>query len=539
MGLQHTYTSLKTTMTISISDPTVRLHTLQHKHNVHLITQATTALLALSVSVLIKNHHHIIFRSVELLAISSLGYVAIKDRLDNDGAEEDYYAIGELARLASLKEGAAIVAAEEVILAEPPALQPAPVTAQESSEEFDNIPQVFSPVAERESSVRNYANPLDLMEFEPTPSDSGSEPNKKLHNPTSKGSADSQALEFKPTGSFNPTPYTPDLFDWSLLRSRPNEYPHICVVASSGSGKTTLQEWIARLIGGGGILTVITTKKETTQWAGLPVVGLGKKYAAINRRWLDLNKELNNRCSRPVDIVQEQEPQLVIAIDELNDCIDGVPNMSLASMARSGREVRMRLVVNSHTATVGGLGLANKGDLRSCFTWIRLGTFAVKHAENLLKKGKLTQDAVEWLKSQPNSYQKCLIDDQIALVPQLNAGWQGNLTPQNRNTYPQGIQSSEFDPETLDLDTSRGTLSLSLLCDERLQRAVDLLRAGNSTVYAEDIKSDLTSAEVNEWIVEVCNRHPNIFSYRSGENNTLELYSPSNFFSSTELNWNP
>jgi hypothetical protein len=242
--------------------------------------------------------------------------------------------------------------------------------------------------------------------------------------------------------------YTPRLFDWQSFVTNPDLYPHVCVLGSTGNGKTSLQEWLARLVGSGNELVVLTTKKKGMQWYGLPITGLGRDFAPISQKWRSIEAALNTRCA-DLDLAQSQ-PQIICAIDELNDIIAN-SDLDLANVARAGREARIRLIVNSHSEGVDGLGLKGKNDIKACFVWIRLGQFAINHAQTLANKGLIENADIAWLKAQQRP---CMVGDMVAQIPSLPEGWQGNLagsqpttpTPPRPTPEPQ-IQPS-FEPST-------------------------------------------------------------------------------------------
>jgi hypothetical protein len=242
--------------------------------------------------------------------------------------------------------------------------------------------------------------------------------------------------------------YTPRLFDWQSFVTNPDLFPHVCVLGSTGNGKTSLQEWLARLIGSGNELVILTTKKKGMQWHGLPITGLGRDFAPISQKWRSIEAALNTRCA-DLDLAQSQ-PQIICAIDELNDIIAN-SDLDLANVARAGREARLRLIVNSHSEGVDGLGLKGKNDIKACFVWVRLGQFAINHAQMLSNKGLIENADIAWLKAQQRP---CMVGDMVAQVPALPEGWQGNLngsqrqppTPHHQTPEPQS--SPSFEPLT-------------------------------------------------------------------------------------------
>jgi hypothetical protein len=246
-------------------------------------------------------------------------------------------------------------------------------------------------------------------------------------------------------------PYTPVLFDWQLFQQRPDKFPHVCVVGASGDGKTATQEWIARMIGGGNHLQVLSTKRKACQWVGLKVVGLGRDFAPVSSEWHELESELDRRC---LDLDHAQTlPQRIVAIDELNDLVAN-SEVDLANIARAGREPRIRLVVNSHSVGVEGLGLRGKQDLKACFSWVRLGSFALQHAQTLANKGLLDNRDLAWLQTQQ---WPCMVDDSIATLPDLSDGWQSRLggsiapTPEPTSNHLEPRTQSSFEGFNTDM----------------------------------------------------------------------------------------
>jgi hypothetical protein len=242
--------------------------------------------------------------------------------------------------------------------------------------------------------------------------------------------------------------YTPRLFDWQSFVTNPDLFPHVCVLGATGNGKTSLQEWLARLIGGGNELIILTTKKKGMQWHGLPITGLGRDFAPISQKWRSIEAALNTRCA-DLDLAQSQ-PQIICAIDELNDIIAN-SDLDLANVARAGREARLRLIVNSHSEGVDGLGLKGKNDIKACFVWVRLGQFAINHAQMLANKGLIETADIAWLKAQ---HRPCMVGDAVAQIPSLPDGWQGRLGGSQHQPSPPPHQTPEpqsppsFEPVT-------------------------------------------------------------------------------------------
>jgi hypothetical protein len=253
-----------------------------------------------------------------------------------------------------------------------------------------------------------------------------------------------------PIASRPTAPYEPRLFDWSLFH-QVDRYPHAVVLGSTGDGKTAAQEYLARLVAGGNELHVLTTKRKNYQWVGLTPIGLGRNFAAINPVWQSFEATLNERC---IDLDRaESLPKIIIAIDELNDII-GNSCVDVSNLARAGREPGLRLFLNSHSEGVEGLGLKGKNDLKSCFAWVRLGQFALRHAGQLLNKGLMSQADFEWLQQQDRPV---MVDDTIAQLPDLSPGWQSRLggsiapTPEPTSNHLEPLTQSSFEGFNTDM----------------------------------------------------------------------------------------
>jgi hypothetical protein len=205
------------------------------------------------------------------------------------------------------------------------------------------------------------------------------------------------------------------------------------------------------MIGGGNHLQVLSTKRKACQWIGLKVTGLGRDFAPVSSEWHELQSELDRRC---LDLDHAQTlPQRIVAIDELNDLVAN-SEVDLANIARAGREPRIRLVVNSHSVGVEGLGLRGKQDLKACFCWVRLGSFALQHAQTLANKGLIDSRDLAWLQTQQ---WPCMVDDSIATLPDLSDGWQSRLggsiapTPEPTSNHLEPHTQSSFEGFNTDM----------------------------------------------------------------------------------------
>lgn len=222
----------------------------------------------------------------------------------------------------------------------------------------------------------------------------------------------------QPAAAISPAAeYQPQLFDWSLLRSKPNLFAHLAVLAPTGWGKTTTGEWLGDLIGRGHEVKVITTKRKSDQWRGMPVVGTPRDFTAIAEEMADLKTEMTERME-DLDSVEDL-PQLVRIFDELAAMAVNIDGFDLGTFIREARETGIRIVALCHGEQVKLLGLEGESDTAEGLTWIRLGKFAVKHARKLVGKGELSDADLEWLKTQERP---CMVNDELAVIPNLS-GW--------------------------------------------------------------------------------------------------------------------
>lgn len=242
-------------------------------------------------------------------------------------------------------------------------------------------------------------------------------------------------------------------FNWDELRLIPNKHPHIIVLGESGSGKTELGEWIVDLIGQGCDVKVLTTKQKRCQWRGMPVVGIGRDFAAIERDLQLLLSQMTER-SKDIDSV-EQKVSLIRAIDELpaiaENIIGGADPKTgkykgLATYTKplvlEARETKIRLILHAQGKQVKLLGFEGMSDCLDSLTHIRLGDAALKHAKTLHRQNEITDAEYTWLKAQERPI---LVGDIPAQFP-IPLGWQpsGNYTINTSpNSTPNSISHSK------------------------------------------------------------------------------------------------
>ncbi|MBE9039947.1 hypothetical protein IQ235_03960 [Oscillatoriales cyanobacterium LEGE 11467] len=247
-------------------------------------------------------------------------------------------------------------------------------------------------------------------------------------------------------------------FNWDELRLIPNKHPHIIVLGESGSGKTELGEWIVDLIGQGCDVKVLTTKQKRCQWRGMPVVGIGRDFPAIERDLQLLLSQMTER-SKDIDSV-EQKVSLVRAIDELPAIAENIIGAAdpktgkykgLATYTKplvlEARETKIRLILHAQGKQVKLLGFEGMSDCLDSLTHIRLGDAALKHAKTLHRQNEITDAEYSWLKSQNRPV---LVGD-IPAQFLIESGWQpsGSYTVNTSSSSIPNSTSNSIQNSTL------------------------------------------------------------------------------------------
>lgn len=185
-----------------------------------------------------------------------------------------------------------------------------------------------------------------------------------------------------------------ELFDWSQIKNQPDRYPHLLLCGETGSGKSTTAEHLMSYLAQDTL--IISPHRKPGDWHGVPVVGSGRNYRAIESTIIALEDEMSDRYKlyERGDFSYRQQ---TIIIDEFGSiashCKDAMS--AIHALLQEARKVKMRLIILAHSQSVELLEMKGKGDLRKCFKKIRLGSFAIGHAKTL-KNEKL----IEYCKAQ-------------------------------------------------------------------------------------------------------------------------------------------
>ena len=208
----------------------------------------------------------------------------------------------------------------------------------------------------------------------------------------------------------------PRFFNWEELKD-PDLYPHALIIGPTGSGKTFSTERILKYLGSPS--RVITTKRKSDQWVGLPVIGHPRNFEAIAEALEDSLEEMQSR----LEAIDKPWEQTWTVIDELPAIVANLPQIQdyLTTFIREARETRLRFMFLVQGAQVKTIGLEGQSDLRDNLLEIRLGRFAIDEAGAIARKTKSpeSQANLDWLKSQKYPL---LVGDLPALLPEAVNG---------------------------------------------------------------------------------------------------------------------
>jgi len=154
---------------------------------------------------------------------------------------------------------------------------------------------------------------------------------------------------------------------------------HLMIVGETNSGKSTAATALLACRAQIDRVLILDPHAAPGDWSGLPAIGQGRDYAAIDRAFLQLEREMSERYQRRA-AGQPFGAPMTIFIDEYPTIAANCPGAAKAfkALAREGRKVAMRLVVLTQDANVKTLGIEGEGPVRESFSRLLLGSFAVK-----------------------------------------------------------------------------------------------------------------------------------------------------------------
>ncbi|MBW4549210.1 MAG: hypothetical protein KME25_33115 [Symplocastrum torsivum CPER-KK1] len=312
-----------------------------------------------------------------------------------------------------------------------------------------SLPPQTEPVPEEVPAIDVAAMPVDEKLSAPQP-------------------VEAPAVVVEPPLPIKKEPITVVLFDFSRLRTEPDQFAHLRVIGGTGIGKTTFVDWLLDILGGSRF--VITPKKKSWNWVGLEVYGLWFDYETIRAKLQWIHAEMYRRyplmeqgetfeitnfvvdewrlINTNVKTIKERDP-------ETKQNIEVAPSAKamMKDIITVARESMLRLIALAQGENVASWGFEGESDLEECFTDIRLGEFAIDYAKSLRnqcrKDGEdyeywttvLTE--LEWQQSRRTSEGKsipcCMVGKYPARIPDLT-DWKRNVVD---------INSEEIEPTNL------------------------------------------------------------------------------------------
>jgi len=252
----------------------------------------------------------------------------------------------------------------------------------------------------------------------------------------------------------SPSQGTVPLFDWSLLATQADEYPHVAILNKTGGGKSVLAQWLAKSMGGK--IIVLDPHYEPGSYEAADIVtGVGRNTGESAESWQEILDKKGNvvgekgepeidqphqlaSCTQMINWIhremvsryqlraqgQKEFETLNIILDEFSSYSkkEGV-SVRFKELIREARKVRIRLYVLIQGSQVSDLGLEGSSDLRSNLTFIRLGKFALEYANSQLRNAKPNTVAYqEWsdkVKVLRQANRPALVEEIPADVPNL------------------------------------------------------------------------------------------------------------------------
>ncbi|MBD1843997.1 hypothetical protein H6F89_11415 [Cyanobacteria bacterium FACHB-63] len=209
------------------------------------------------------------------------------------------------------------------------------------------------------------------------------------------------------------------LFDWNLLNSHYDDFPHLLILGKTGGGKSYLSEKLGRALNG--VKLVITPKKKPKDFVGMQVIGLPYDFPTIAENIAGLSVLVKQREAQmnetgednfePINVILDEVPTFVAGCKDMN--LDVVKDLKF--IIRAGRTSKIRLILLAQGQEVKTLGIEGEGSLRDNLIYVYLKGFAEEHA----KKCGLDISKYD---------RPCIIDGKVADISQL-ASLGSGVTP--------------------------------------------------------------------------------------------------------------
>jgi hypothetical protein len=197
-------------------------------------------------------------------------------------------------------------------------------------------------------------------------------------------------------------PDTPiNYFDWNLLESQPDRFPHIGIAGATGDGKSTVATHITKK--SGGLVIAIDPHYRPGNYshcAGIHAKGrnygswddsIAADFSELTRGNLDycsvlktLEKEMDARYKR-YEVGDSNFSRIECIMDEFNTFIETNPGAleCYLKLLREARKVGIRLLFLLQSDSAKDMRLEGRTSARKCLKWVRLGDFALSHAQSL------------------------------------------------------------------------------------------------------------------------------------------------------------
>lgn len=301
---------------------------------------------------------------------------------------------------------------------------------------------------------------------------------------------------------------TLQLFDWKRFKTEHNVFPHIRVIGKTGQGKTLLTQWLMSLLGGEKSAISPKPRSKNMGWhqQGIKVYGEGSNFDECCEYLNSLLEEMQSRYS------DDKYPSFI------NCCIDewlaiAQFNSSAVEIVKQllvlARDSQIRLLALAQSENVKPWGLDGAGDLRECFTDIRLGNFAIKHASSYRAKCRKDSDEYQYwshvLAFLQSQERPCMVDDVPARVPDLS-NWkpESELLPVEREEREGTSAAAEIEkgeistietPKPL-VDKDSSTNSSKKEIALKIQYLAEICDVAESKIF-EAVEFLITSAKSN------------------------------------------
>lgn len=149
---------------------------------------------------------------------------------------------------------------------------------------------------------------------------------------------------------------------------------HLLIVGETGSGKSVAANALLAGRAQSDLVCVIDPHATPADWGGVPAIGAGRTYAAIEAALGELLAEMSRRYDVRAKGQIDYQP-LTIFVDELPAIMQhcATAKQFFGELVREARKVDMRLVCLTQSTRVKTLGIEGEGDVLENLMWLLLG----------------------------------------------------------------------------------------------------------------------------------------------------------------------